>query len=290
MRTDINRMINPSANDSIYEPGGDQRPGLGVWPIMLKELWDTRELIGRLALRDISTRYRQSLLGYLWAIIVPLITVAIFTFLTSKRVLPIGQPPLPYPVFALWSLIIWQLFAGVLSSCTQSLAAAGSLVTKMSFQKEALVIAAAGQPLFDFIIKLVLVIVVFTYYEVLPATQSVYIPLLLLPLMLLAVGLGFFFSIANLVIRDVGNVVGMIATFGMFAAPVLYPPPVTAPYFLVNILNPFSPILIASQDLIVHGELRHADLLWGAVVFAVLVFLVGWRVFRLVMRRIAERA
>src|SRR3989338_841324 len=271
-------------NEVVYDSGAEHRHGLSMWITMARELWGAREIVTHLIMRDISVRYRQSVLGYLWAITLPLATVIVFTFLTSRRVLPIGQPPMPYPVFALCNLIVWQLFAGVLLAATQSLASAGALVTRMSFPKEALVIAAVGQPLFDFMIKLVLVAMVFVYFGVKPDPMALFLPLLLLPLLLLAVGLGFLLSVINLAVRDVGNVVGMLTTFGMFAAPVLYPPPVTAPFYLVNIVNPFSPLLIATQDLLAYGVLRHATIFWPAVLFSILIFLVGWWAFRLVIR------
>jgi lipopolysaccharide transport system permease protein len=271
-----------SAASAIWNPRG--------WQDLLSDFWRARELIVTLAYRDIAVRYRHSFLGYLWAFILPVVTVGIFTFLTGRQVLPIGETPLPYPLFALCSLIVWQLFSNVLSACTQSLANAGSLVTRINFPKEALVFGAAGQPLVDFAIKLIPVVVLFLYFGVTPHPALIFMPLVLLPVVLLAIGLGFFLSIANLLTRDVANLVGMFATFGMFAAPVLYPPPVTSPFDLVNVLNPVSPLLIAMQDLLAYGELRHAALFAGGLVFASSIFLFGWRVFRTVIFRVAERA
>ena len=276
--------------ETVYAPDGMRLMGIRIWSSMFRKLVASRELIWRLIYRDISVRYRQSILGYLWAVIPPILTVTIFTFLTSQRVLPIGNVPLPYPVFALWSISVWQLFAGALTESTNSLVKAGSLVTKINFSKEALVISAVGQPLFDFVIRLLPIAVVFAWYGIVPPWEALFIPLLLLPVLLLATGLGFFLAIANLAIRDIGSAVGMVLIFGMFAAPVLYPPPVTAPFFLINILNPFSPLLIATQDLLAYGELQHLDILIGGCLFALLTFLVGWRVFHLTMPRVAERA
>jgi lipopolysaccharide transport system permease protein len=240
--------------------------------------------------RDFSARYRQSILGYIWAIIPSVATVIIFTYLTSHRVLPIGNVPLPYPIFALWSISVWHLFAGSLAACTNSLVSAGSLVTKINFPKETLVIASVGQAVIEFIIRLLPIVAVMLWYGISPPWQSIFIPLILVPVLFLAIGLGFFLSILNLAIRDIGSAVGMVLTFGMFAAPVLYPPPHTYPFFLVNILNPFSPLLIATQDLLAYGELRHEALLVAAVLFAFLLFLIGWRIFYIIMPRVAERA
>ncbi len=204
--------------EKIYTPDAMRKAGIRIWGTMTRELWSARELIWRLVYRDISARYRQSVLGYIWAILPPLVTVAIFTFLTSNRVLPIGEMPLPYPVFALWSIGVWQLFSQSLAACTNSLTNAGSLVTKINFPKETLVISAVGQPLIDFLIRLLPTIIVFFWYEIIPSLAALWIPILLIPVILMAIGLGFFFAIANLAIRDIGNAVGMALTFGMFAA------------------------------------------------------------------------
>ena len=261
-----------------------------VWSAMLAELWDSRELIWRLMYRDFAARYRQSVLGYLWAVIPPVVMVVVFTYLTSRRVLPIGQVPVPYPVFALWSISIWHLFANSLVACTNSLLSAGSLVTKINFPKSALVVAAPGQAVFEFLIRLVPITAVMIWYKVVPPWQMIFVPVILLVLILMAIGLGFFLSILNLAIRDIGSAVGMFLTFGMFAAPVFYPPPVTFPFSLVNVLNPVSPFLIACQELLAYGEVRHWELLGGGVTFAVVLFLFGWWVFHLTMSRVAERA
>ena len=260
------------------------------WRDLLRDFLVARELIYTLAYRDIAIRYRHAFLGYLWALILPLATAGVFAFLAARQVLPIGATTLPYPLYALWGVVVWQLFANVLSACTQSLSNAGSLVTRINFPKEALVFGAAGQPLVDFAIKLVPVVILYVYYGLTPVAALVALPFLILPVVLLGIGLGFFLSIANLLTRDIANLVGMFATFGMFAAPVLYPPPTSSPFDLVNVLNPVSPLLIATQDVLAYGELRHATLFIGGLVFASGVFLLGWRVFRTVIRRVAERA
>ena len=106
---------------------------------MFQDLWGSRELVLRLAHRDIAVRYRNSFLGYLWAVLVPVVTVALFSYLVSRRVVPVGETSIPYPAFALWNIVVWQLFANVLVGSTISLADAGSLVTRINFNKEVIV-------------------------------------------------------------------------------------------------------------------------------------------------------
>ena len=153
----------------IYTPSGVRRNGMAGWGIMVSDLVASRRLIWLLILRDISVRYRQSVLGYLWAVIPQIVTVGGFAMLNAWRVVPMGNTAIPYVIYAAWGISVWQLFAGCLFACTTSLASSGSLVTKINFPREAVVIAAIGQPIFDFFVRLVPVIVVFIWYGFTPS-------------------------------------------------------------------------------------------------------------------------
>src|ERR1044071_2325128 len=252
--------IQQSSVDVLYTPQGVRRSGVGGWQIMFQELAESRRLIWLLILRDISVRYRQSILGYVWAVVPQVATVAVFAFLYSSRVLPIGGTKIPYIAYALWGVSVWQLFAACLTNCANRFTAWGSLVTKINFPREALVIAALGDPVFDFVVRLVPVIAVFIGWHVLPSWQTLLMPLFLVPVVLLALGLGFVLSIANLVIRDTANALGTALIVGMFLTPVLYPPPVRWPFYLINVVNPLSPLMAASQDLIAVGFLTRPEM------------------------------
>ena len=273
-----------------YSPAGVKRNGAKGWSLMAKELADNRRLIWLLVRRDISARYRQSILGYVWAIVPPLFTVATFAFLNASHVLPIGNTRIPYVAFALWGLSVWHLFAGCLSACTASLVASGALVTKVSCPRETLVMAALGQPLFDFCVRLLPVVAVFFWYGVVPEWTVVFVPLLLLTVMLLALGFGFILAIANLVFRDTGNALGMVLTVGMFLTPVLYPAPVRWPFFMVNVLNPLSPFVNATQDLIAIGYVSRPAMLAVACLFSLALAFGGWRAFHVTIPRVAGYA
>jgi len=278
------------APEVVLTAGRLRGRGLGIWRDMVQGVLARRELLALLIRRDIAVRYRQSFLGYVWALVPPVALAFVFSMLAAERVIPIGQLPGPYVPFALLNLAVWHLFAGCVGAGTDSLLRAGSLVTKVSFPKELLVLATAGPALFDLLIRLIPVAIAFAWYGVMPQWSWLAFPLLLLPIVALALGLAFVLAVGNLVIRDVGHLVGMTMTFGLFVTPVLYPPPVREPFLLVNLLNPVSPLLAAIQDAIFEGRLT-APALWGAyALLGLLTFLVGWRVFYLILPRITERA
>jgi lipopolysaccharide transport system permease protein len=276
--------------ETEYTPHGVRRNGAAGWKVMVNELSESFRLIPLFTARDITVRYRHSVLGYFWAVAPQLMTVGVFAFLHASQVLPMGRTRIPYMAYAVWGISVWQLFAGCLSGCTASLISGGSLVTKLNFPKETLVIAALGPPVFDFFIRLVPVIAIFIGCGVMPSLSAVLIPVLLLPVISLALGLGFILSIANLVVRDTGNAVGTILGVGMFLTPVLYPPPVRWPFYLVNFLNPLSPLLTATQDLIADGTVAHPELFAAACFISLALCLGGWRTFRLSLPRVAGHA
>jgi lipopolysaccharide transport system permease protein len=288
----VKPLLSPQADEIeiVYSHRGVRRNGRAGCRMMIEDLARSGRLIWLLVLRDISVRYRQSILGYLWAIVPQIVTVGAFAVLNSWRVIPMGKTAVPYVLYAAWGVSVWQLFAGCLSACTSSLAAGGSLVTKMNFPRESLVVAALGQPIFDFLVRLIPVMVVFAWHGFTPSAAIIFVPLALCPVLFLALGLGFILSIANLAVKDVGNALGTALTIGMFLTPVLYPPPVRWPFRLINTLNPVSPLLAATQELLAIGSLTRPDLFAAGCLFSVIVLIVGWRIFRVTILRAAGYA
>ncbi|MFB0555267.1 MAG: ABC transporter permease [Phycisphaerae bacterium] len=275
--------------EAVYTPDAHLGFGWRVWRDMARELIQSRELMWRLFLRDLSARYRQSVFGYVWAVMPAIVTVVTFTYLKGSGTLPIGETNMPYPAYVLLGMSVWQLFATGLTRTTQSLVQASAIITKINFAREALVLAAFGESIFDFLIRIVLIGVVFAWYGVVPVWTIIFVPFVLIPLALMTVGFGFMLSIANGVFRDIGNSLMILLTFAMFLTPVIYPPPTQWPKVLINYLNPVSPFIIATRDLTTVGTLSQLDGLFYASVAGFVVFLVAWRIFHLAMSRIAER-
>jgi lipopolysaccharide transport system permease protein len=258
-----------------------------VWREMAHELVDSRELTWRLFLRDFSARYRQSLLGYTWAFVSTVVTVGTFTWLNRARVLPVADDlRIPYPVFLMVNLTVWQAFASGLTSATQSLVNAGSLITKINFPRESLVIAAVGQGVFEFAVRLVLLVIAFFAFKTVPHAAALALPLLVLPLFLWTLGLGFMSSLVNGVMRDAGHIVLFLLNFWMFLTPVVYPAPKDS---LITAWNPITPFVVAAQDLVTTGRLSNPGAYAASSAVGLLVFLVGWRLFHVTGPRIAER-
>ena len=213
--------------ERTYTPNYGTGWGLHIWREMLEEALSSRELTWRLFIRDFSARYKQSVLGVAWAVILPIIAVGTFVILNRSGLLNVGDTGVPYPVYALLGLTIWQVFAGGLTACSNAIISGGSMVIKINFPKETLVIAAMGQAIFELLVRIILLAIVMIIFQASPTWTVVFFPVTLLPLVMLTLGLGLSLSLINVVLRDVASIVTLTTTFLMFLTPVIYPAPNT---------------------------------------------------------------
>jgi lipopolysaccharide transport system permease protein len=278
----------------VYTPKGptfnNKKGPFLVTRLMGRELFASRELIWKLFVRDFSSRYRQSVLGVLWAIIMPIITVGMFVGMHRSGILTIGDVGMPYPLYALIGLTIWNLFTVGLTTCTNSVVGAGSMISKINFPKATLIFAASGQSLVEFLIRAVLIMITFIYFEVTPHWEGLLIGFLcLIPIYLTTVGIGFVLSLVTAVIRDILNVLNLGLTGFMLLTPILYPIAGDNLLARLNVWNPFNYLVNVPRDFFVRGNTEMMyEFLWitGLSLF---IFYIGWKLFYLAQTKIAER-
>lgn len=258
--------------------------------LMFRELLSSVWLIWMLFLRDTASKYRQSLLGILWVIVNPLITIGLFMGMSRSGILSIPDLGIPYPLYAIIGLTIWNLFTVGAISCANSLINAGSMIVKINFPKVALVVAASAHGLVEFMIRLIIIAFAFVYYGFSPDWTGLLTGLIfVIPMYLITVGIGFVLSLATGVVRDIPNIVNMLLTAVMLLSPVLYPIKGDTILGHANLFNPFNYLVNVPRDLIING---HSDMLTGFTwvsLFAGCVFFLGWRLFYLAQTKIAER-
>lgn len=253
-------------------------------------IYANRELIQTFAFRDLIVKYRNSLLGYFWAVIPQIATALLFTLLASRRVFNMGQTELPYLIHVLWSISLWQLFASTIMNSQNSLKLSGNLILKVNFEKVTIVIASIVPSILDFIIRLLPIIIACAWYSYAPGLTVFLLPVIIVFVVMMALGIGLLLSGVNLVISDFGNAVSVLLTFGMFMSPIFYPPPTSGLFVYVNTINPFSPLLIASQKFFAGTPLDNIAPLSFSILIAFGVFIIGWRFFYVAIPRIVERA
>ena len=275
---------------TTYEPDNSLKKGyLSIFSEIANELKKNRWLTYQLFKRDFFAVYKQSFIGVLWALIIPLVSVGTFIVLNQSGIFTIGDINVPYPIYAILGMAFWQLFATGLVASSNSLVSAGSMITKINFSKKSLVIASTGQSIVSFLIQFVLVVILFVYYWIAPSMAILLIPITIIPIMLLTLGLGFILSLLNGIMRDIGNVIGVLMTFLMFLTPVLYAKPTTGILATVTNYNPLYYLVSVPRELVLMGTISEWKGFLAASVISVIIFVLCLVVFHLTETRVAER-
>jgi lipopolysaccharide transport system permease protein len=210
-----------------------------------RELWDYRELFYFMAWRDIKVRYKQTALGVLWAIIQPLLTMAIFTVVFGT-IANISSEGVPRPIFYFSALLPWIYFSSTLAAAGMSLVSNAALLTKIYFPRIILPAAAVLVPLVDFLIGSVFLAGFMVLYDVPFGWNLLLWPILVVPLALLALGLGAFLAALNVKYRDVKYAIPFGIQLLLFITPIIYPSSVFPErYRWLLALNPLSGLVEA---------------------------------------------
>jgi len=188
----------------------------------LHELWQYRDLLYILTLRDIKVRYKQTVLGVLWAVIQPLFMMIIFTAFFG-RLAGIPSDGIPYPLFVYAGLLPWIFFSNALNSSGNSLVGNSSLITKVYFPRMIIPISAVASGLIDVLISFGLLLLLMLYYGIGFSPNIMMLPILTLLTALLATAIGMWMSALNVKYRDIRYALPFLIQLWMFATPIIYP-------------------------------------------------------------------
>ena len=215
------------------------KPSKGLAALNLRDLWVYRELVYFMVWRDVKVRYKQTMLGAAWAIIQPVMTMLVFTFLFGK-VAKLPSDGVPYPVFSYTALLPWGLFVNALNQGSRSLVAHNNMVTKIYFPRLILPMASVFSGMVDFIIAFVILVGLMFYYQVTPAWNVLWtLPLFLILALITALGVALWLSAINVKYRDVNQALPFLTQFWLFATPVAYSSSVISDKWqIVYSLNP----------------------------------------------------
>lgn len=198
------------------------QPSDGWVALKLHELWEYRELLYFLAWRDVSVRYKQTVLGAAWAVIQPFFTMVVFS-LFFGRLAGVPSDGVPYPIFSYAALVPWMFFANALSQASDSLVGSSTLITKVYFPRLTIPIARAIAGVIDFMLAFLVLLGMMIYYGILPTMNIFWLPLLLLLAFATSLGVGLWLSALNVQFRDVRYVVPFMTQLWLFSTPVAYP-------------------------------------------------------------------
>ncbi len=262
-----------------------------VWRVF-PDLVRARELLRDLVWKDLRARYRYAVMGFMWAVIEPLMFMLILAFVfsfvfTDRAAMAGGEKKIPFPVMLLCGLIFWQYFTAAVTSATMSLVDGRNLVKKVHFTREIIPIAACCVPLVNLGIGFLLLIVLHLATGGSVGLATLWIPVLFSVQFLLTVGLALLLSCGHVLFRDVGNTVSVALMFGFYASPVFYPLELvlqahSVPGWMVNayMLNPMAELLTCYRQVLFEQRFPDVALLVWPACCAVLFFLTGLIVFR----------
>jgi len=274
---------------TVYSPESPLRNPVQLVRGMFSDLLASFELGWRLFVRDNSAQYRQSILGYIWAFIPPLVASLPFVFLNSQGVVNMGKTNIPYAAYAMIGTIVWQVFVDALSSPLKTVSSAKAMLTRINFPREALLLSGLGMVVFNFLIRFVLLIGVFAWFKIVPPPTAVFFPLGVLALIIVGFMIGVLLTPLGLLYNDISQTIPIAAMFLMFLTPVLYPPPTSGLAGAITKWNPLTPLVMATRDWLTVG--KATDLFNFSIVSistCILLFL-GWVIYRLALPHVISR-
>ena len=254
-------------------------PVRGWIAIPWRELWERRELFWMLAGRDLRIRYKQTVLGIVWSILQPLLSMVMF-WVFFGRLAGMPSQGLPYPLFALLALVPWTLFASAVTHSANSLVANGALLTKVYMPRLLLPAAAVLVAVADALVPLGVLLTMMLGYRVPVRLELLLVAPLLLLVATFALGCGLVLAAANAKYRDVRYLVPVALQVAMFVSPIIYPSTLVPMHWRsVYALNPLSGAIDALRAIARGAAIPWSNLALGTVTTTLLLAL-GLAVFQ----------
>ena len=276
---------------TIYTP--NERQGGLLWGVeqARADIWGARYVIWRLFLRDFTAQFKQKILGYIWALLGPLLGILNFLFLYFTGVLQPGQGGMPYTLYVLLGSSIWSCLPGALGSVSGGLQAQADLIMRTRIPKIALAVSSLAGLCYSTLIGLITIIVVFLLYGIVPSWYIALYPLLILSLLLLGVAIGLVLAVLGVIARDLTQLTMQGLALVMYITPIIYLPETISNPFVKKLIewNPLTYLVDVPRSLLVYGTAGNmVPYCW--ISFGVFVCVIlGLRVFYLLEDLVAER-
>jgi len=274
---------------TVYTPDSSLANPFVMVKAMLADLWAGRELAWRLTVRDISAQYRQTFLGILWALILPLANTVIWLYLNGAGIVVLQETDIPYPVYVFAGTMLWAIFMdSIIAPMGQTGSARGMLV-KLKFPREALLLAGVYKTLFNASIKIGLLLCTLPFFDVRPGWGLALFPLGVLSLILVGTAIGLFITPVGMLYTDVGRALPLVMQFAMYATPVVFAMPASGLAAKVFAANPLTPLILTARNWLTGGTPEFLGYFLAVNAVAVLLLAVSWIGYRLSLPILIER-
>lgn len=261
------------------------------WELVdLQELWRYKDLFYFMVWRDIKIIYKQTVMGFAWAIIRPFFSMVIFSIVFG-RLAQVPSDGIPYPIFSYAALVPWTYFATAITKSTESLISNSGMLTKIYFPRLVIPMTPVLAGLVDFAIAFTLLIGMMFWYGYIPTLSILLIPMLILLMIMTAAGIGMWLSAMAIQYRDIKQAIQFIAQFLMYAAPVVWPVSlIPEQYKLLYGLYPMAGVIEGFRAALLGVNPIPWDLISMGALTATIVLLSGMLYFRRTERIFADVA
>lgn len=256
----------------------------------LTDIWKSRFLSRQLAERDIKAQYRQSYLGIIWAFITPLATAAVWIFLNLSGTVRVTDTGIPYPLYAFSGTLIWSMITESINSPTSATNSARGIISKINFPKEALVISGIYKLFFNSIVKIILLVVFVFIFGVGFHWSLLLFPLAIVAALLVGTTIGLFLTPVSMLYNDISKIVGFGLSFLMYVTPVVYAIPAGGLMKKMMEINPFTPIILTSRNLLTGTAQEHLFYYFTVLVVGMFLFFIGLIFYRISIPILVERS
>lgn len=266
------------------------KPTHGWASLKLAELWEYRELVYFFTWRDIKIRYKQTVLGALWAIIQPLFTMLIFA-LFFGRLAKVPSDGIPYPIFSYTALVPWTFFATGMTQASNALVQNSNMLKKIYFPRMAMPIGTVVAGCVDFCLAFIVLLGMMAFYSDIPTWKIVWLPFFLLLALITCLGVSLWLSAMNVQFRDVRYTIPFITQFWMFATPIAYPSSLLSePWRTVYGINPMVGVVEGFRWALLDANTAPGPMVAVSTIVAVGLLVSGAFYFRRLERTFADVA
>lgn len=284
-------MTGSSEQITVYTPDGRRGGLLRTAVYSFRETWRYRQLVWTLFTRDFKAQFKQSILGYFWTIVGPILSVFSFVLMNFMGILHPGATPVPYPLYAFVGTSVWGFLMSSIGNMSGGLNAHAELIMRTNIPKIALVGSALANIVYGILVNLVLIVLFMAALRVPFGWSSLAFPFLSLPLIVLGTGIGLAVSVVGIVAKDITRLVNQFFSLLMFLTPVFYVAD-QIPNRVLNrliMLNPLTYLVEVPRDMLFGQPVSYWPQYWAAASGCFLAFFVGIKVFDLVQDLVAER-
>ncbi len=255
----------------------------------LSDMYNSRFLAKQLAIRDIKAQYRQSYLGILWAFITPLTTALVWVILSKSGTVKLIDTGVPYPVYVFSGTLLWSIITESINGPLNNTNAARGILSKINFPKEALILSGVYKLISSSVIKLGLLLFFLIIYRVGFHPTILLFPFAFLGIIFVGTTIGLFIAPVGMLYNDIGKIINLGLGFLMYTTPVIYTIPKEGLLKTLMEINPLTPLLLITRNLLVGQSLEYLTFYFLIIVCCIPLFFIGLVFYRISIPIIVER-